>query len=124
MTGFTTLNILVEQLKVNPLTWALLTVFLYVLRSYLTATAPAIPQPRHTETIVFKDYTPVELQEYTGRQDDGMGRILMDVNGNIYDVTRGKNFYGPGTAHFSCLCQHNSMFINPSLTPSLTIVID
>jgi len=95
MTSSITLNTLIDQLKANPLNWALLAVFLYVLRSYLSASAPAVPEPKHPETIVFKDYTPVELQAYTGRQDNDRGRILMAVNGNVYDVTSGRNFYGP-----------------------------
>ncbi|RUO95366.1 cytochrome b5-like heme/steroid binding domain-containing protein [Jimgerdemannia flammicorona] len=95
MTSTTTINTLVDQLKANPLNWALLAVFLYVLRSYISAPANAAPEPRHPETIVFKDYTPIELQPYTGKQDNGMGRILMAVNGNVYDVSRGRNFYGP-----------------------------
>lgn len=31
---------------------------------------------------------------YDGTQPDG--RVLVAVNGNVFDVTRGKKFYGPG----------------------------
>ncbi|KAB0799093.1 hypothetical protein PPYR_06973 [Photinus pyralis] len=41
-----------------------------------------------------KDFTPEELKPYNGTQEDG--RVLMAVNGNVYDVTKGKRFYGPG----------------------------
>nr|CAI5836701.1 unnamed protein product [Callosobruchus analis] len=41
-----------------------------------------------------KDFTVEELKKYDGTQEDG--RILVAVNGNVYDVTRGKRFYGPG----------------------------
>ncbi|XP_055370855.1 membrane-associated progesterone receptor component 1-like [Condylostylus longicornis] len=41
-----------------------------------------------------RDFTVKELKEYDGKQPDG--RILMAVNGNVYDVTAGKRFYGPG----------------------------
>lgn len=41
-----------------------------------------------------KDLTVLELREYDGIKNNG--RILMAVNGNIFDVTRGKKFYGPG----------------------------
>ncbi|KAF1658707.1 UNVERIFIED_CONTAM: Protein vem-1, partial [Eudyptes robustus] len=34
-----------------------------------------------------------ELRPYDGVQDE---RVLLAVCGNIYDVTRGKDFYGPG----------------------------
>lgn len=43
--------------------------------------------------IVFKNYTPKELEPFNGTNDT---RVLMGVNGNVYDVTRGRNFYGPG----------------------------
>lgn len=38
--------------------------------------------------------TIAELKEYDGVKNDG--RILMAVNGKVFDVTRGKAFYGPG----------------------------
>ncbi|XP_059060087.1 membrane-associated progesterone receptor component 2-like [Achroia grisella] len=41
-----------------------------------------------------KDMTVAELRQYDGTQPDG--RVLVAVNGWIFDVTRGKRFYGPG----------------------------
>ncbi|OXU27563.1 hypothetical protein TSAR_000006 [Trichomalopsis sarcophagae] len=41
-----------------------------------------------------RDFTVEELKEYNGTQADG--RILVAVNGNVYDVTKGARFYGPG----------------------------
>lgn len=41
-----------------------------------------------------RDFTVKELREFDGTQPDG--RILMAVNGTVYDVTKGKRFYGPG----------------------------
>ncbi|XP_058805721.1 membrane-associated progesterone receptor component 1 [Phymastichus coffea] len=41
-----------------------------------------------------RDFTVEELKEYDGTQTDG--RILVAVNGNVYDVTKGARFYGPG----------------------------
>lgn len=109
-----TLSTLVDQLKTNPLNWALFAVFLYVLRSYLSASAPTVPEPKHPETIVFRDYTPIELQVYTGRQDNDRGRILMAVNGNVYDVTRGRNFYGQGANCLYFICYRPFLFLNPT----------
>lgn len=42
-----------------------------------------------------KDFTVQELKAFDGKQPDG--RVLVAVNGSVYDVTRGKRFYGPGT---------------------------
>ncbi|KAK6630218.1 hypothetical protein RUM43_015011 [Polyplax serrata] len=42
-----------------------------------------------------KDFTVEELKKYDGTQPDG--RILVAVNGKVFDVThKGKRFYGPG----------------------------
>lgn len=40
------------------------------------------------------DFTVEELAKFDGTQEDG--RVLVAVNGNVYDVTKGKRFYGPG----------------------------
>ncbi|XKL61790.1 hypothetical protein PGB90_001623 [Kerria lacca] len=40
-----------------------------------------------------RDFTLEELKEYNGIK--GEGRILIAVNGNVFDVTKGKSFYGP-----------------------------
>lgn len=96
MTSQVTLDSLYNQLKQNPLNWALLVVFLCVLKSYISTQPSEATQPKHPETIVFKNYTPLELHPFNGKQDNGNGRILMAVSGNVYDVTRGRSFYGPG----------------------------
>ncbi|XP_014232223.1 membrane-associated progesterone receptor component 2 [Trichogramma pretiosum] len=41
-----------------------------------------------------RDFTVEELRPYNGTGPDG--RILVAVNGNVYDVTKGARFYGPG----------------------------
>ncbi|XP_021919132.1 membrane-associated progesterone receptor component 1 [Zootermopsis nevadensis] len=48
---------------------------------------PALPKLR-------KDFTVEELRKYDGTGPDG--RILVAVNGNVFDVTKGKRYYGPG----------------------------
>lgn len=42
-----------------------------------------------------RDFTLIELRPYDGNGPDG--RVLVAVNGSVYDVTKGKRFYGPGT---------------------------
>lgn len=41
-----------------------------------------------------KDFTVQELKKFDGNQPDG--RVLVAVNGHVYDVTKGRKFYGPG----------------------------
>ena len=45
-----------------------------------------------------RDFTLQELAEFDGVKNR---RILLAINGNVYDVTRGVDFYGPGKSmHF------------------------
>ena len=37
-----------------------------------------------------------DLAPYDGTNDDGVGPILMGVNGEVYNVWKGRHFYGPG----------------------------
>lgn len=46
----------------------------------------------HPPTVLYKVYTPKTLEPFNGR--DG-GRILLAINGTVFDVTAGRNFYGP-----------------------------
>lgn len=41
-----------------------------------------------------KDFTIEELKQYDGTGEDG--RVLVAVNGKVFDATKGKRFYGPG----------------------------
>lgn len=45
-----------------------------------------------------RDFTIEELKKYDGLQDEG--RVLVAVNGNVFDVTKGKRFYGPGKINY------------------------
>ncbi|KAG0356105.1 hypothetical protein BG005_004973 [Podila minutissima] len=79
----------------NPVNWILAAVLGYISYSYFApSAAPPPPTPRpKLPTLVFREYTPKELSEFDGRTPDT--RILMAVNGKVFDVTRGKQFYGP-----------------------------
>ncbi|KAJ7207903.1 cytochrome b5-like heme/steroid binding domain-containing protein [Mycena pura] len=46
----------------------------------------------HPPTVLFKTYTPHTLEPFNGK--DG-GRILLAIKGIVFDVTAGRNFYGP-----------------------------
>lgn len=43
-----------------------------------------------------QDMTLSELKVYDGESEQCGGRICVAVNGKIFDVTRGRRFYGPG----------------------------
>ena len=50
----------------------------------------------HPPTVLFKTYTPTTLAPFDGK--DG-GRILLAIKGKVFDVTAGRNFYGPGVLY-------------------------
>ena len=47
----------------------------------------------HPPTVLFLKYTPKTLVQYDGRNGQ---RILLAINRKVFDVTAGRNFYGPG----------------------------
>lgn len=60
----------------------------YRLRPSPPATLPQGPAP-----IVFRTFTPRALLEYNGENGQP---VYLAVNKKVYDVTAGRNFYGPG----------------------------
>ncbi|KAF9346210.1 Membrane-associated progesterone receptor component 1, partial [Mortierella sp. AD094] len=79
----------------NPVNWILAAVLGYISYNYFTASPPPpppTPRPK-LPALVFKEYTPKELSEFDGRTNDT--RILMAIQGKVFDVSRGRNFYGP-----------------------------
>lgn len=48
--------------------------------------------PREPPATVFRTFTPRTLLPYNGRDDP---RIYFAVRGRVFDVTYGRNFYGP-----------------------------
>jgi membrane-associated progesterone receptor component len=64
-----------------------------IVRSSSDVSTPSVP-PEPQLPKIRKDFTVQELKEFDGNQPDG--RVLVAVNGSVYDVTKGKRFYGPG----------------------------
>ncbi|OZJ04034.1 hypothetical protein BZG36_03574 [Bifiguratus adelaidae] len=83
------------QLRKNPLNWLLSATLVYVLSTLYSTSTSTPPSLTHPDTIVFRDYTPRELAAFDGRQDGGRGRLMLAVNGQVYDASLGRNFYGP-----------------------------
>lgn len=77
---------------VTPLNLLLAAVTVYA--TYLLyKPAPAAKLPREPPATVFRVFTPRELLPYNGLE--GMP-VYLAVRGRIFDVTSGRNFYGPG----------------------------
>nr|CAB3264820.1 membrane-associated progesterone receptor component 1 [Phallusia mammillata] len=84
------------SLVTNPINLVLLSVCAYLLYKIVRGNStedfgpppnPGLPKLKQ------QDMTISELKEFDGVKNDG--RILMAVNGKVFDVTRGKAFYGP-----------------------------
>ncbi len=52
------------------------------------------PEPPPLSEAEERDYTLAELAQYDG--SDPAQPLLIGIRGEVYDVTRGRSFYGPG----------------------------
>ncbi|XP_055340021.1 membrane-associated progesterone receptor component 1-like [Paramacrobiotus metropolitanus] len=88
----------VSEILTSPLNLSLLAVTFYLIYKIIQdrrrANAPRPVRPPPLPKLPKKDYTLEELKVFNGLGPEG--RILMAVNGKVFDVTRGKSFYGPG----------------------------
>lgn len=84
-----------SEMFANPINIVLISVCLYLLYRILKTEGvnaeDNTPQP--LMPMKKRDFTVQELRKYDGTNDE---RILIGVNGKVFDVTRGKRFYGPG----------------------------
>lgn len=90
------LTSVVNEIIYSPLNLVLVGVITFlvfkILRSRQQPAAAPAPEPELPR--LRKDFTVGELRQFDGTQADG--RVLVAVNGTVYDVTKGKRFYGPG----------------------------
>jgi membrane-associated progesterone receptor component len=49
------------------------------------------------------DLTRKELKQFDGKSDDKKPFLLLACKGTIFDVTKGRDFYGPG-GPYNCFC--------------------
>lgn len=87
-----------QEIFTSPLNLTLLSLCLFLLYKIFRGDKPQElgeaekPLPKLKK----RDFTIAELKPYDGLQNP---RILMAVNGKVFDVTRGKKFYGPGNVY-------------------------
>lgn len=87
---------IVQEIITSPLNMILIAIITFlVYKIFFSKESPKASPPREPELPKLRrDFTVAELKAYDGNQPDG--RVLVAVNGTVYDVTRGKRFYGPG----------------------------
>lgn len=89
-----------REIFYSPMNLALLSIICFLVykivrdRTEGTGARDSGPPPEPELPKLRRDFTIKELRPYDGNQPDG--RVLVAVNGNVYDVTKGKRFYGPG----------------------------
>ena len=82
----------------SPVQIFLLVATVFVIRKIVSSRVrtPPPPQEKTLEAMKKRDFTLEELREYDGVKNE---RVLLAINGNVFDVTRSKDFYGPGTVN-------------------------
>lgn len=77
----------------------------------------------HSPAVVFQTYTPRTLVKYDGKEN---GRILLAIDGMVFDVTAGRNFYGPGKCnmrwHHGDFCLQLLKMACMAILPGVTLV--
>ncbi|KAN0064387.1 Dihydrodipicolinate synthase [Thecaphora frezii] len=124
--GASSLDVVIQTLQTtfsNPLNLLLFALFLYILAPLLLPTdarsskhTPTLHEARshatapsdrytflashHPDTVEWRRYTPRTLALYDGTNPSpspsAPARILLAINRKVFDVTSGRNFYGPG----------------------------
>ena len=85
----------VSELMANPVNIGLVGLIVFLVykivrgRKEPVGLTPDPPLPKLKK----QDFTLEQLREFDGTGPEG--RVLMAVNGRVFDVTRGRNFYGP-----------------------------
>ncbi|BFG00005.1 membrane-associated progesterone receptor component 1 [Drosophila madeirensis] len=90
---------IIREILYSPMNLALLAVIVFlvykIVRDRTEVPSSSVQKPAEPELPKMRrDFTVKELRQYDGNQLDG--RVLVAVNGNVYDVSKGKRFYGPG----------------------------
>ncbi|XP_030064878.1 membrane-associated progesterone receptor component 1 [Microcaecilia unicolor] len=86
---------ILQEIFTSPLNLILLSVCLFLLYKIIRGDKPpqSLDEPdEQLPKMRRRDFTVAELREYDGTQNP---RILMAINGKVFDVTKGKKFYGP-----------------------------
>ncbi|MEE6496887.1 hypothetical protein FKM82_002517 [Ascaphus truei] len=83
------------EIFTSPINICLLCLCLYLLYKIVKGDSPSNVEEDKEERLPKmkrRDFTMAEMSEFDGTKNP---RILMAINNKVFDVTRGKKFYGP-----------------------------
>jgi len=90
-----------SELLTSPINLALLGLCCFLLYQIVKSRRrDAAPNIAELPPLKKQDFTLEQLRKYDGRGEGG--RILMAVNGRVFDVTKGRKIYGPGWLNKEC----------------------
>ncbi|KAE8146545.1 cytochrome b5-like heme/steroid binding domain-containing protein [Aspergillus avenaceus] len=76
----------------SPINLILLSLFIILIYTQFRPKAP-VTLPKSPAPIVFRTFTPTTLLPFNGTEDKP---VYLAVRGRVFDVSPGRNFYGPG----------------------------
>lgn len=87
-----------EHLTFENILWGILALIIgYLLKQILTPPPPPPPPRPKPKPIELKEFSKDELKKFNGEQP--ATPIYLALKGKIYDVSRARSFYGPGSAY-------------------------
>jgi len=96
-----TLQWFLDELTGSPVNIILLLIILFLIYKLLKPESdfsPSVEVEPPLPPMKKRDFTPRQLKVFDGNKSDENpdSRVLVAVLGKVYDVTKGKSFYGPG----------------------------
>lgn len=94
------LNNIIQEIIYSPINFTLMLIISFLIYKIIrdrfgVLSSSGVQKPPEPQLPrLRRDFTVAELKQYDGTQPDG--RILVAVNGFVFDVTKAKGFYGPG----------------------------